>query len=119
MEPFKVLGKLIKTDNAYVKAPLISVQSEVSGKIKEVLIKNNQFVKKDQILLTIDDEDLSIKLIENEQTLKSIEEEIKSKKSKLNEIEQEILIAREDIKYRNNEENRIKNEKRRDSKKNS
>ena len=103
------LGKLIKTDNAYVKAPIISVQSEVSGKIKEVLIKNNQFVKKDQILLTIDDEDLSIKLIENEQTLKSIEEEIKSKKSKLNEIEQEILIAREDIKYRNNEENRIKN----------
>ena len=103
------LGKLIKTDNAYVKAPIISVQSEVSGKIKEVLIKNNQFVKKDQILLTIDDEDLSIKLIENEQTLKSIEEEIKSKKSKLNEIEQEILIAREDIKYKNNEENRIKN----------
>ena len=70
------LGKLIKTDNAYVKAPIISVQSEVSGKIKEVLIKNNQFVKKDQILLTIDAEDLSIKLIENEQTLKSIEEKI-------------------------------------------
>ena len=57
------LGKLIKTDNAYVKAPIISVQSEVSGKIKEVLIRNNQFVKKDQILLTIDAEDLSIKLI--------------------------------------------------------
>ena len=103
------LGKLIKTDNAYIKAPLISVQSEVSGKIKEVLIKNNQFVKKDQILLTIDSEDLSIKLIENEQILKSIEEEIKSKKSKLNEIDQEILIAHEDIKYRNNEEIRIKN----------
>ena len=65
------LGKLIKTDNAYVKAPIISVQSEVSGKIKEVLINNNQLVKKDQILLTIDAEDLSIKLIENEQTLKS------------------------------------------------
>ena len=93
------LGKLIKTDNAYVKAPIISVQSEVSGKIKEVLIRNNQFVKKDQILLTIDAENLSIKLIENEQILKSIEEEIKSKKSKLNEIDEEILIAQEDIKY--------------------
>ena len=93
------LGKLIKTDNAYVKAPIISVQSEVSGKIKEVLIRNNQFVKKDQILLTIDAENLSIKLIENEQILKSIEEEIKSKKSKLNEIDEEILIAQEDIRY--------------------
>ena len=91
------LGKLIKTDNAYVKAPIISVQSEVSGKIKEVLIRNNQFVKKDQILLTIDAENLSIKLIENEQILKSIEEEIKSKKSKLNEIDEEILIAQEDL----------------------
>ena len=103
------LGKLIKTDNAYVKAPIISVQSEVSGKIKEVLIRNNQFVKKDQILLTIDAENLSIKLIENEQILKSIEEEIKSKKSKLNEIDEEILIAQEDIRYRSNEEKRIKN----------
>ena len=103
------LGKLIKTDNAYVKAPIIAVQSEVSGKIKEVLIRNNQFVKKDQILLTIDAENLSIKLIENEQILKSIEEEIKSKKSKLNEIDEEILIAQEDIRYRSNEENRIKN----------
>ena len=103
------LGKLIKTDNAYVKAPIISVQSEVSGKIKEVLIRNNQFVKKDQILLTIDAENLSIKLIENEQILKSIEEEIKSKKSKLNEIDEEILIAQEDIRYRSNEEKRINN----------
>ena len=102
------LGKLIKTDNAYVKAPIISVQSEVSGKIKEVLIRNNQFVKKDQILLTIDAENLSIKLIENEQILKSIEEEIKSKKSKLNEIDEEILIAQEDIRYRRNEEKRSK-----------
>ena len=34
------LGKLIKTDNAYVKAPIISVQSEVSGKIKKVLHNN-------------------------------------------------------------------------------
>ena len=102
------LGKFIKTDNAYVKAPIISVQSEVSGKIKEVLIKNNQYVKKDQILLTIDAENLSIKLIENEQILKSIEEEIKSKKSKLNEIDEEILIAQEDIRYRSNEEKRIK-----------
>ena len=67
------LGKLIKTDNAYVKAPIISVQSEVSGKIQDVLIRNNQFVKKDQILLSIDAENLSIKLIENEQILKSIE----------------------------------------------
>ena len=103
------LGKLIKTDNAYVKAPIISVQSEVSGKIKEVYIRNNQFVKKDQILLTIDAENLSIKLTENEQILKSIEEEIKSKKSKLNEIDEEILIAQEDIRYRSNEEKRINN----------
>ena len=73
------LGKLIKTDNAYVKAPIISVQSEVSGKIKEVLIRNNQFVKKDQILLTIDAENLSIKLIENEQILNQLKKKLNQK----------------------------------------
>ena len=28
------LGKYVKTENAYIKAPIISIQAEVSGKIK-------------------------------------------------------------------------------------
>ena len=98
------LGKIIKTDNAYIKAPIVYSQSEITGKIKNVFIKNNQFVNKNQKLIEIDTNELEIILSENKAILNSIIEEIKTRMSKLKEIEQEIRIANEDIKYRKNEE---------------
>ena len=61
------LGKYVKTENAYIKAPIISIQAEVSGKIKDVFIKNNQFVNKNQKLIEIDTERLKIDLIKQKE----------------------------------------------------
>ena len=36
---FYSLGRFISTENAYIKAPIISVQSEVSGRVDMVFIK--------------------------------------------------------------------------------
>ena len=43
---FYSLGRFISTENAYIKAPIISVQSEVSGRVNMVFIKDNQRVNK-------------------------------------------------------------------------
>ncbi len=43
---FYSLGRYITTENAYIKAPIISVQSQVSGRIEKVFVKDNQKVKK-------------------------------------------------------------------------
>ena len=43
---FYSLGRFISTENAYIKAPIISVQSEVSGRVEMVFIKDNQRVSK-------------------------------------------------------------------------
>lgn len=102
------LGKIVKTDNAYIKAPIVYSQSEISGKIKNVFIKNNQFVMKNQKLIEIDTNELQIILSENKAILNSIIEEIQTRMSKLKEIEQEIKIANEDITFRNNEEIRVR-----------
>ena len=102
------LGKLIKTDNAYIKAPIIFVQSEISGKINEVFVKNHQSISKNQKLFDIDTNDLLIELSKNKEILNSIVEEIEIRKSKLNEIDEEIKISEEDIKYREKEETRVK-----------
>ena len=102
------LGTIVKTDNAYIKAPIVYSQSEISGKIKNVFINNNQFVIKNQKLIEIDANELQITLSENKAILNSIEEEIQTRMSKLKEIEQEIKIANEDIKFRNNEEIRVR-----------
>ena len=103
------VGKLIKTDNAYIKAPIISVKSEIAGKVNQVFIKNNQFVYKNQKLINIDTKNLFIKLSENKETLNTILEELQIRKYKLNEIEAEIKISEEDIKFRNREEIRVNN----------
>ena len=43
---FYSLGRYITSENAYIKAPIISVQSQVSGRIEKVFVKDNQKVKK-------------------------------------------------------------------------
>ena len=45
---FYSLGRYITTENAYIKAPIISIQSQVPGRIEKVYIKNNQKVQKGQ-----------------------------------------------------------------------
>ena len=41
---FYSLGRFVKTDNAYVKAPIVSVQSELPGRVEKVFVKDNQKV---------------------------------------------------------------------------
>ena len=102
------LGKYIKTENAYVKAPIISIQAEVSGKIKNVFIRNNQFVKKNQKLIEIDTERLKIDLIKQKEILNTIFEEINNRKAKLFELEEEIKLHQSNLKFRKNEIIRVK-----------
>ena len=47
-------GRYVETDNAYIKNKKIPISAEVSGKIQEVLIIENQPVDIGQILFRID-----------------------------------------------------------------
>ena len=51
---FYSLGRYINTENAYIKAPIVSIQSEISGIIDKVYIKNNQKISKGEKLFKID-----------------------------------------------------------------
>lgn len=42
------------TDNAYIQANIINIAAQVDGKISQVAVKNNQAVRKGQLLFTID-----------------------------------------------------------------
>jgi multidrug resistance efflux pump len=44
----------VKTDNAYVKADLVPINSEVSGPVIETLVIENQHVKAGQALFRLD-----------------------------------------------------------------
>lgn len=105
---FYSLGRFVKTENAYVKAPIVSVQSQLPGRVEFVFVKDNQRVKKGQKLLKIETQKLELDLIEQEQNLLSIIKELENRKLKYNEAKEEIKLAREEIKFYFSEMARIK-----------
>jgi len=54
----------ITTDNAYVEAHLHSVSSKVAGRIEKVAVKDNQFVRKGDLLFEINPVDFRVKVDE-------------------------------------------------------
>ncbi|MDG1982622.1 MAG: HlyD family secretion protein [Alphaproteobacteria bacterium] len=96
---FYSLGRYITTENAYIKAPIISIQSQIPGRVKTVFVKDDQKVKKGQKLFKIDTAKLKFDLSEQKQNLLTIKKEIDNRKSKYNEATEEIKLAEEEIKY--------------------
>src|SRR6202453_4225766 len=53
----------IVTDDAYVETDLFPVNSRMMGFVKEVLVKENEIVKKDQTLVVFDDTDIKLEMM--------------------------------------------------------
>lgn len=53
----------ITTDNAFIETNIIPVSFKVSGTIMRVLVKDNQFVKKGELLAEIDDADYALQVL--------------------------------------------------------
>ncbi len=52
----------IETDNAFIEANVVSVSSKVSGTVKEVLVKDNQFVRQGDLLVELDENDYRVQV---------------------------------------------------------
>ena len=105
---FYSLGRFITTENAYIKAPIISVQSQIPGRVEKVFIIDNQRVMKGDKLFKIETEKLELDIVEQKQNLLTIKKEIENRKSKYNESKEEIILAEEEIKFYFSEMQRIK-----------
>lgn len=57
-------GRYVSTENAYVKSNIIAVSSDVSGRVTEVLITDNQLVNKGDVLFRIDAETLELEVMQ-------------------------------------------------------
>jgi membrane fusion protein (multidrug efflux system) len=65
-------GRFVSTDNAYVQADQVNIASQVPGRVVEVLVHENQPVKKGDILFKIDSQPLEIAVARNEAQLNSV-----------------------------------------------
>jgi membrane fusion protein (multidrug efflux system) len=52
----------VRTDNAYVHATIYPISARMPGTVLEVLVKDNQVVEEDQLLVRLDPEDPSLKV---------------------------------------------------------
>lgn len=70
-----------KTDNAQVDAMITPVRNIVQGFVTEVKFTDNQFVKKGDVLIVIDDKDYKAKVTQSEAALESAKAQLEISKS--------------------------------------
>ena len=92
-------GRYISTENAYVKADIVQVSSEVSGRIADVLIKEHAVVKVGDPLLKIDPEPFNIALEKAEAELDQTRTHVGSLRAQYAEALAELKEAQNKIAF--------------------
>jgi membrane fusion protein (multidrug efflux system) len=80
----------ISTDDAFIDSDIYTIASKVPGTIKAVHVKDNQFVKKGELILEIDAADYNVKVAEASSSLNA-------EKAKISELDARIEAARRQL----------------------
>ncbi len=96
-------GRYVTTDNAYVRAGMVSVAANVSGEIIQIMIRENQAVKTGDVLFQIDPEPFEIAVAEAEAELAETGLEVESLKARLDMKRSELASASSDVEYQQSE----------------
>src|SRR6218665_116522 len=76
------------TDNAQLDADIVPIRASVSGYIKTIHFKDDEHVKKGQLLITIDDVDLKAKVAQAQAALENAKANLLSVKSNATAVSQ-------------------------------
>ncbi len=87
-------GRYVETDNAYVKADKVPVSADVSGTVKEVLVRENQAVAAGQALFRLDPASFQIAVGKAEAKLAQARIDLEALKASYREKQAEIALAR-------------------------
>lgn len=90
-------GRYVSTDNAYVQQDMISIASEVTGRIASVNVRENQRVRKGDVLFTIDPEPFRIALAQSDADLATARVSVATMATDSGSAEADIQDARAQI----------------------
>jgi membrane fusion protein (multidrug efflux system) len=96
-------GRYESTDDAYVEAARVSVSSNVAGRVSEVDVRDNQPVKKADVLFRLDDAPFRISVEEAAAQLAAARLQIESLKSSYRERQAELRSAQDTLAYQQRE----------------
>ena len=99
-------GRWAGTDNAYIKADMVSVSPDVGGRIVKVFVKENDLVKAGDPLFQIDPEPYRLRLMEADSALQAALSNVRSMQSKYQMTISQLGMAKENVDFYTREFNR-------------
>ncbi|MES1152254.1 MAG: HlyD family secretion protein [Dongia sp.] len=90
-------GRYEGTDNAYVQAHMVSISPEISGRVVQVPVHENEPVKQGDILLQIDPEPLRIAVAGAQANLETARNNITAEKAAYRQRQADLQAAKDNI----------------------
>jgi len=83
------------TDDAFVDGPIIPISPKVPGRLTEVLVHENQEVKKDELLVRIDPRDYDVSVLQKQAAVDVANAKMESARSSVEQAKAHITTLRE------------------------
>jgi membrane fusion protein (multidrug efflux system) len=100
------LSIYVSTDDAYVSGYVGMVSPQVPGRVAQVLVDNNDFVKKGETLVTLDPKDYQVAVAHAEAAMNSLRQDLASQYAKVGKASAKIAEAQAHLKQAITDQNR-------------
>jgi len=92
-------GRYISTENAYVKAHVVAISTDIDGRVVEVLVRNDRRVKAGDVLFRLDPDPYWLQLQIADAKIETVRNAIEAMRAEFRQIEAEIGEATETVRY--------------------
>ena len=92
-------GRYVTTENAYVKTNLIQISAEIRGRVAEVFVNENAFVRAGDPIFSIDPEPFRVALAEADAKLAMVRNEIGALRASWHGARLELREAEQEVAY--------------------
>ena len=92
-------GRYVTTENAYVKTNKIAVSTDISGRVAEILVVENDRVNPDQVLFRVHAAPFRIALAQAEAKLGIVAQEIEALRTQYRQELVELEMAKDDVAF--------------------
>jgi membrane fusion protein (multidrug efflux system) len=96
---YAVTGRYVTTENAYVKAHIVAVSTDINGRVTEVFVRNDQRVKQGEVLFRLDPDTHWLELRSAEARMMAVHQEVEATRAEFRQVQAEIDEARETVAY--------------------
>lgn len=102
-------GRYVSTENAYVKADVIAVSSQVAGVVVARAVKENQAVSVGQLLFALDDEPYKLAVAKAEANVAEVRTNLQSLQASYRQRQSDLRVAQTNADFAKKEQKRQAN----------